>query len=150
MSAEANVAVPRARWIVTTAGSFPDVIVTAPTATWVTRIAKLMKDSVPSRRSGRNQRIANTMVKRMERLVSAAASRCAYSTATVGSRRSGMADPLQRGQSGHASPAPIPRTVPPRTIVAYALRVPKIATTCTSRRRSIFVEFPLAREAARR
>src|SRR6266849_2282508 len=129
MRAEASVAVPSARWIVTTTQSLADVIVTAPTPTWVMRTAKLMIDSVTIRISERNHIRAATSVANMKRPVSAATNRWTNSTKTAVSARSGTADPLHRGQSGHARPAPIPRTVPPTTIVAYAKTAPRIATT---------------------
>src|SRR3989441_2141168 len=118
MSADASVAVPRARWIVTTNQSFSEVIVSAPTATCVTRIAKLMTDSITIRISGRNQSTAATRVDNMKSPVNAATRRWMYSTRILASARFGTTDPLHRGQSGHASPASMPRTVPPTTIVA--------------------------------
>src|SRR5439155_1003246 len=129
MRADASVAVPRARWIVTTTQSFSEAIVSAPTATCVTRIAKLMTDSVTIRISGRNQSTAAMRVDNMKIPVNAATRRWMYSTRIPVSARSGTTEPLHRGQSAHASPAFIPRTVPPTTIVAYAPTAPKIATT---------------------
>src|SRR2546429_585563 len=129
MRADASVAVPRARWIVTTTQSFSEAIVSAPTATCVTRIAKLMTDSVTIRISGRNQSTAAMRVDNMKIPVNAATRRWMYSTRVPVYARFGTNEPLHRGQSGHASPAFIPRTVPPTTIVAYAQTAPKIATT---------------------
>src|SRR5437899_2967414 len=137
MSAAASVAVPRARWSVTIAGSFSEVIVTAPTTTCVASTAKLTMDNVTRRISDRNHRMAASRVKRTKRPVSTATRRCTYSTKTPASPTLGTSDPLQSGQSGHASPAPIPRTVPPRTIVAYAKTAPRIAIVRRNRRRSI-------------
>src|SRR5947208_13149710 len=76
------------------------------------------KERRTRRRSLRYHRTARTAVRRRERLVTAATRRWAYSTATRGSPRFGTTEPLHSGQSRQASPASIPRTVPPRTIVA--------------------------------
>ena len=127
MSAEPNVAAPRAKWIVTTTQSRELVIVNAPNPTWVAKMTKLRDDNVTRRRSARYHRRARTIVRRRETLVSAATSRCAYSTATSGSAMSGTIEPLHSGQSGQASPAPMPRTVPPKTMVAYARIAPRTA-----------------------
>src|SRR5438132_348785 len=115
---KANVAVPSARWIVTMTQLRALVIVNAPSPTWATRIPKATVERRTRRSSARYHRRARTMVRRMERLVTAATRRWAYSTATSGSPRFGTMEPLHSGQSVQASPASIPRTVPPRTIVA--------------------------------
>src|SRR5881296_4192981 len=129
MSADASVAVPSARWIVTTTQSLPDVIVSAPTPTCVTRTAKLMIDSVTIRRSARNQTREATRVDKMNIPVNAAMRRWTYSMRIRTSARLGTIEPLHRGQSGQEVPAPgIPRTVPPTMIVAYAETAPRIAT----------------------
>src|SRR5438067_4430169 len=133
----AKVAVPKARCIVTMTQSRLLVIVRAPRPTCATRNPTLVKEKAMRRRSGRNQRTETAKVARRNRVVRAATRRWAYSTATRGSPRSGTTWPLQSGQSGQASPAPIPRTVPPRTIVVYAQIAPAMAIIWRSRRRSI-------------